>query len=1259
MLDRANEVYLGSAKMPSGGGSGTATGAYSDLTGKPMINGVVIVGNKTSTSFGLQDKLTAGEGIEITADGVISSTATGGTDLTPEQLDAVNSGITAEKVADYDGLSTDINNLSTEVATNKTDIATLKTDIGDIGDSITDLRNDKQDKLTETQLQSVNSGITAEKVSEYDQNLEEFEQLSGEVATLEAEQQTIKSDLGDLGDQVIENNNAIATKNDIFQLSVFPDLNTPNVPNPFQYVGETIGSAIKGHIYEKVETDFTQWERNDDQTYIVTMGGALVGDDVYQADGKTVIGTITDISDDAMTYTDTDGQSVSTTYHSVFHTSGFEEVYTFGDDIDLSDYAKKTEVYTRDNADALFIKNTEKGQANGVATLNSSGVIPSEQVNISSLNVKGTWDASTNTPALVNGVGTSGDFYITSVAGSVDFGAGEINFAVGDWALYTDSGVWEKSVNASAVQSVNGKTGLVNVLDTDVLNEEQLKAVNSGIDEVKVAQIETNKTDIAETKTSLEELSMQVATNTGTIETKLDKTTDVANAGKSLVVDDDGNIGFSEAKGKVFGHVRELGLTTSATLAEITEAMPDGSILMLKVDVMDNPSEYLSIMTGTVTITRYGNGRIQAFMTEKLTGKTWTGIIDSTSNAIVGWKELGGSITYTALEKLGLDSSATIDDVVNALPLGSTALFSVTAFTNYKTMFPYNEGNDDFGRVLFIKGDAEGRIFIKWFRKDGKSEAIGVQSLSDNSFAGWNNILTQKSDPYTCSTYTPLTGTEDLFTLPCGHYVSANINTTYNYPITDTNTTAHIYVLGCLNDPANNKGYRIIFYYDNKGRAYRINEWWGSFSNGWVEVSSKEIIHTDLSGDLAGITTTLNLVNALVTEFRAKNKPVRFVSGNLTKTNLTDLPDNYGVLDITVAGYDVVKISFATSSFGFKQMHYGYVNRISGETLFSSISWGQVDTGAKGLVSNSATFTIDITKRNKSWYCPIKFRYLYGTLVSELDFVLTDKLYYSVSMGVNAVKSITYTVDGANVKIGIEFTDAMYGTQIVSIPSECATINSLTKDAFTGTETAELKLNYKTTYYNLSSMGLTSSATLNDVVVKLPVGGSAILNTIDFTNYQTIFPYEEEQDMYATVKVEKSYDHNGSRTIITWVRKDASKIAYGGMGSNNQVQWWNKVAMDSTPTVTNVSLPSTVTSGSVKYCVKNGVCYVSINALKGSSTTSINVTMPKALMTVSQQVGGLGSGSIKSAVFMSEGNTAMVIGLTTTEISANFSYPVA
>jgi hypothetical protein len=136
--------------------------------------------------------------------------------------------------------------------------------------------------------------------------------------------------------------------------------------------------------------------------------------------------------------------------------------------------------------------------------------------------------------------------------------------------------------------------------------------------------------------------------------------------------------------------------------------------------------------------------------------------------------------------------------------------------------------------VLHYKGD----VFVR-YTESGTTAGVLITDT------GWKRVITEKSksDPYSCEGYTVLTGTEDLFTLPCGHYVSANVNTAYNYPITDSSkVTAHIYVLGCLNDPANNKGYRIILYFDNKGRMYRINEWWGSFSNGWQASANKQEI---------------------------------------------------------------------------------------------------------------------------------------------------------------------------------------------------------------------------------------------------------------------------------------------------------------------------------------------------------------------------------------------------------------------------------
>ena len=60
---------------------------------------------------------------------------------------------------------------------------------------------------------------------------------------------------------------------------------------------------------------------------------------------------------------------------------------------------------------------------------------------------KGTWNASTNTPTLANGTGDTGDVYICNVAGTVNFGAGAITFAVGDYVIYSGT-IWQRSSGA-------------------------------------------------------------------------------------------------------------------------------------------------------------------------------------------------------------------------------------------------------------------------------------------------------------------------------------------------------------------------------------------------------------------------------------------------------------------------------------------------------------------------------------------------------------------------------------------------------------------------------------------------------------------------------------------------------------------------------------------------------------------------------------------------------------------------------------------
>lgn len=62
---------------------------------------------------------------------------------------------------------------------------------------------------------------------------------------------------------------------------------------------------------------------------------------------------------------------------------------------------------------------------------------------IGALNYKGTWNAATNTPALVSSVGTQGDYYVVSVAGFTNLN-GTTLWGVGDMAIFNGS-IWQKA----------------------------------------------------------------------------------------------------------------------------------------------------------------------------------------------------------------------------------------------------------------------------------------------------------------------------------------------------------------------------------------------------------------------------------------------------------------------------------------------------------------------------------------------------------------------------------------------------------------------------------------------------------------------------------------------------------------------------------------------------------------------------------------------------------------------------------------------
>jgi len=92
---------------------------------------------------------------------------------------------------------------------------------------------------------------------------------------------------------------------------------------------------------------------------------------------------------------------------------------------------------------------------NGIPQLDSNGKILVNQLPNSVMEYKGTWNVSTNTPTLVNGVGNQGDVYLVegaAVGGTAfNFGAGPIIFFNGDQVVYSGS-IWQRA---------SGSTGTV------------------------------------------------------------------------------------------------------------------------------------------------------------------------------------------------------------------------------------------------------------------------------------------------------------------------------------------------------------------------------------------------------------------------------------------------------------------------------------------------------------------------------------------------------------------------------------------------------------------------------------------------------------------------------------------------------------------------------------------------------------------------------------------------------------------------------
>lgn len=120
-----------------------------------------------------------------------------------------------------------------------------------------------------------------------------------------------------------------------------------------------------------------------------------------------------------------------------------------------------TDVYTKTESNsslALKVNNSEKGIANGIATLDLNGKVVLSQIPdgvLGQLEYMGTWDFTTVLPTATQ----KGQYWISSISGN--------GYAVGDWSVWNGT-AFDKVDNTDAVSSVAGRTGNVVLAKSDV-----------------------------------------------------------------------------------------------------------------------------------------------------------------------------------------------------------------------------------------------------------------------------------------------------------------------------------------------------------------------------------------------------------------------------------------------------------------------------------------------------------------------------------------------------------------------------------------------------------------------------------------------------------------------------------------------------------------------------------------------------------------------------------------------------------------------
>ena len=337
---------------------------------------------------------------------------------------------------------------------------------------------------------------------------------------------------------------------------------------------------------------------------------------------------------------------------------------------------------------------TQRGNANGVATLDGSGKVPTSQLPAGATVYKGAWSAATNTPTLTNGVGSAGDQYSVSAAGTVNFGAGPITFAEGDFVIYSGT-VWEKIPTAIGVSSFNTRTGAVTLTSGDVTN-----ALSAGsIVNSKLANPAWNLSTgqgIGLTGSGTVALGNSITlTNTGV-------TAAIAGTGVTVSAAT-GNVTFSIGQAVGTANTVQFGAISSTTTIQATGNITSGNIATGgRVVATGNivTSGYLltpntSINNGIVTTGNISSGNLTT------AGITSTGSLTASTTITATGNITGGNVSatnYTGLVTHSIRNAGSVGGTTLTLNVTTDDIVKCTFTTDFTVAF----SNIVAGRVITL-----------------------------------------------------------------------------------------------------------------------------------------------------------------------------------------------------------------------------------------------------------------------------------------------------------------------------------------------------------------------------------------------------------------------------------------------------------------------------------------------------------------------------------------------------------------------------